>query len=256
MKFFTKKSIFLGLLLGFAIGTVAFGATYMIQHVENFTAGNDSSIPNVNTNQEISSLGGTYAETQDDMATSTTPYGEVNSISIFDRFRKGDDPNVDQNSWTEKYLFSDFVDNTTTPVLIQNQEGRTIYIQRAGIELTGVPTSTLQMFLGTSTPVGVPTDSATQCAITDPDTSITALMDNILVTDGTLLDATSTIFWSEAYVADDHGYGTNIKTIPVKAGEYLMLYASTTDADCDLGELTTGTEEFDGKIYLEYGFWE
>lgn len=248
------------MLLGLLVGTTVLGATYMIQNVENLNIGGDSlDIPNEITNQisGISEfLGGIFTDNQNDTATTTIDYTTLGNLSIHSNFRQGDDPNIDNNSWTRDYLFKDFTDNTTTPILIENKQGQPIYLQKVGIELTGLPTSTLQMFLGTSTAAGVQGDSATQCAITDPDDRLAALMDNILVTDGGTLDATSTIFWSDSYAADDHGYGTNIKGIPVNPGEYIMLYASTTDADCDLGELTTGSEYFDGKIFIEYGYWK
>ena len=255
MKYFNKKSILFSLLLGFLVVGTTVVAANVIQHVENYFEANQEN-PNENTNQEIGNLGSTYTESQNDIATSTTEYGEVDNISIFNGLRQGDDQNVDANSWVREFLFKDFTDATTTPISISNDQGEVIYVQRVGIKLTGMPTSTTQMFLGTSTEDGLQDDNATQCAVTDPDDRLVALMDNILITDGSTVDATSTIFWSETYPANDTGYGTSIYGVQVNPDERIILYASTTDADCDGAELVSSDAAFDGKIFIEYGHYK
>jgi len=194
------------------------------------------------------SLGSAYSEAQNDMATSTQDLSDHGGLSIFDRLRFGDEPATDSNSVTYKYLFKDFASASSTVFDVKNEEGQTVYVQRIGLKLEGLATTTSQLFVGTTTDGYV--NLTTQLAVTDPDGAITTLMDNVLVTDLSVVDATNTMLWSESFVANDSGYGTAIKGIPVLAGQHITGFASSTDADRDGAEITTG--DFDGEVFIEY----
>ena len=234
-----------------------FDGQISIDNVENLTVNNPTPTTDVVAGSSEDTLfGGSYSEVQNDIATSTTKAIEVNNLSIYDRLRFGDNPTINQNAVTYKYLFSNFADATTTPFAVQNKEGKNIFLVDWGIELTGMATNTMQMFLGTTSNGMVPADNATQRAISNPDNTLTSLSDNILITDGGIYDATSTvIFFTPTYnPAVTHGYGAYMGATPVKPGQYINLYASSTsDVNSDIAG---SANLFDGKIWLLYKFWE
>jgi len=201
---------------------------------------------------------GAFAENQDDIATSTTPFRHTSSVSVNDGFRLGDDPVINRNSVTEKFLFKDFADATTTLLAIQNKEGKNIYFNWLAFEFSGMPTTTAQLFVGTTTAGLVPTDDSTQRDITNPDNTLTALADNILITDLSVLDATSTVIWIGCEDADykpaQKGYGQDLCNTPVKPGEYVTVYASSTPDDN--GDIVNGGNLFAGKMFGKYRFLE
>ena len=209
--------------------------------------------------------GANFNEPQNDIATSTLDLQAEGSISIHDRLRFGDDPLVNNNSVTKKFLFKDFADATTTIFAIENQEGKNIYVQRIGLELTGLATTTMQFFVGTSSVDHVTPDDATIAAIANPGAGnaadyLTGLMDDVLVTDLSALDATGTILLSDVveYAPVDLGHGTRIEGVPVSPGSFILGYASTTDPDgAQTNYGISGTDNlFDGKVYIEYLIFE
>ena len=207
----------------------------------------------------MEAFGAAFTESQNDIATSTTPFNGRGSISLWDALRYGDDPLINKNSLTEKFLFQSCNDATSTLIAIENREGKTIYPTQWGIELTGLSTTTIQMFVGTSSSAIIEDDRV--IGVPDVTDQTVALGDDILVTDGSLQDATSTEFitnvlWSDSsvYNPKDAGYGTNLGNVPVHAGEFIGVKASTTKADGTMDQFET--DEFDCNFFLRYNIFK
>lgn len=195
------------------------------------------------------------SEDQTDLATSSTDTTQLGGVTIQDRLRFGDNETEDINSVTQKFLFLDFSDATSTIFSIKNEEGQTIYIDRMGFEFSSMATNTVAIFVGTTSAGVIPTDDATQRAITNPANTLTALVDNFLITDGTALDATGTIVWlpdnEGDYKPTSRGFGQDMRNIPILAGEFITAYASST-LNNDVITLTKNL--FAGKVYIQYRF--
>lgn len=203
------------------------------------------------------------AETQTDMATSTASLSELGGISIYDRLRFGDDPDTDSNSITYKWVMKDFTAATSTLFAIKLEEsdgsnpGARIYLDDIALKLTGLATTTIQMFVGTSTSQYVNNDSLS--AVTNIAASnFCSLMDDVLITDTGVFDATGTVLWAQtdaagAYAGCDVGFGTDFRNIPIIPGTYIVGNAtSTNEASQSVEEIFTSGDLFDGTVYIRY----
>jgi hypothetical protein len=264
-RFSTAVLISLALGLVVASGYVIAGGsggfdnqTNNIGNVENFNVINPEN-PNADLGK-ISLGAGTYTENQDDIATSTTDAVGVNNLSIWDRVRYGDDVLSNKNSVTEKFLFKSFTAASTTLFAIQNNEGQPIYIQDIGLKFTGIPSSTMQFFVGTSTSEYV--NRTLVEGVTDISSSgLCALMDDVLMTDGGTLDATNTVLWATedeagTFAGCANGFSADFRQVPIAPGAWIVGMASTTEY---ASGVTDGTklgagDYLDGKVYIKYRF--
>ena len=193
------------------------------------------------------------------IATSTVDWSNQPNISI-DGSYKGAGLRFDMGSRTKDginygYDNGDFTTSSSTIFSIENTSGKSVYITNGFLKVSGLATSTTQLFVGTSTD-GYINHSTVYGAVKDPTDSITSIMDNVLITDGSVLDATSTVFSLLDFPGSDTGKG-NYGVI-INPGEFIVGYASTTDADNDGAEIAgadtsaTTTSYFDGSYWLEY----
>lgn len=192
------------------------------------------------------------------IATSTVDWSNQPNISI-DGSYKGAGLRFDMGSRTKDgisygYDNGDFTTSSSTIFYIENTSGKIIYVTNGFLKTTGLATSTTQLFVGTSTDRYI--NHNTYGAVADPSDSITSIMNNVLITDASSLDATNTVFSLLDFPGSDTGKG-NYGVI-VNPGEFIVGYASTTDADNDGAEIagadTTAstTSYFDGSYWLEY----
>ncbi|MFZ5559371.1 MAG: hypothetical protein ACOZAL_01090 [Patescibacteria group bacterium] len=244
------------ILLGFAAFASAGGLSGQI-NIENVERLEINNPPLGNIADEDLSLGsGAYTEDQDDMATSTLDLADMGGLSIFDRLRFGDEPATDNNSVTYKYAYKDFTDATATLFAIQVQESDgastnpNVFIDEIMLQLDGMPTTTIQMFVGTSSSQYV-NYTNTIVGTGNIAGGPIGLMDNVLVTDGGLYDATNTVFssYDSTFAPPNLGYGTDERAIPITPGAWIVGVASTTDGDA--GDFYTG-DLFDGKVFIRY----
>ncbi len=192
------------------------------------------------------------------IATSTVDWSNQPNISI-DGSYKGAGLRFDKGSRTKDgisygYENGDFLTSSSTIFSIGNTSGKNIYVTNGFIKTSGLATSTTQLFIGTSTDGYI--NLATYGAIINPTDSITSIMDNVLITDVSLLDATNTVFSLLDFPGSDTGKGNY--GIIVNPGEFIVGFASTTDADNDGAEIAGAdtsvatTSYFDGSYWLEY----
>jgi len=218
--------------------------------------------------------GGAFVEGQEDIATSTTDFQNLGNVNIFSDLRFGDDPVIGRDGVTYGFLIKSFVDATTTESF-ENTSGRTVYVASIGLRFDGMPTTTVQYFVGTTSDGffrGIDEGGTRQ---ETPDNTITAIFDNINIADGGIYDATNTTIWLETngeWYPPVKGFGiwrhgdplgtvwattSNPLAVPILPGEFLTVHASSTvDDDTNQGAIMGSGNLFDTSIFVSYRFFD
>ena len=197
----------------------------------------------------------------------------VDGLNISQAWREGDNNTFTTDGRTHYFREFDFTDATITPVSFLNNFGETIYLDRAYIKITQVPTTTASMALTTSTVSSIAQDNL---AVLDDGIAATA---RLMRPFGALRDvssvvstATGTIYWLRptslsptstpadggsmgilrtVYAGTLQGTDNRSYPIPINPDVYILLYATTTKADNNCTITCTGNI-FNGKLYLEF----
>ncbi len=235
---------------------VSLEKTINIENVETLTINIPE--PTVDIEADIE-LGGAFTEQSSTTATSTTDVQQVFGISVFDTFRWGDNPIIDARSETTHYVQKSFTTASSTWFKIQiqestgDEENARAYIEGLSIKFTGMPTNTIQMFLGTSSNEFLNLDTLTGLGNVAA-ASVCSLIDDLTITDGGVLDATNTVVFAPStdYEPCTVGYGTDIRNVPLIPGEWLVGVATGTTGNGAFFDNGSDGNRLDGWVYIKY----
>ena len=202
-------------------------------------------------------------------------FSAFDSINVTNCIRYGDEVTVNVDGMQYCYREIDFTDATITPVAFRNPYGETMWLERVGLKLTQVPTTTVSMAVTTSTVGSIASDN-----LTTLDDGIAATA-RLMRPFGALRDvssvvstATNTIYWlrptslSSTSTPADGGSmgifrtvyagtleGTDMRAfpIPIAPDVFINVFATSTKADNNVTITGTGNI-FNGKLILLFSF--
>lgn len=221
-------------------------ANTVIENVENLTI--------ENSGDQLSGVDGMLSG---QATTSLATITELNDLSLNGCIRLADPENTSGN-WTQKAMWEcveviDFTDATSTLFSFENRKGRRMWINDwTNVTLTGVPSSTARIVIGTSTTQYVnPYDGSN----TDLVQALAGNANgyNSIIYTGNISSANAATNTSMYFKADYQGKdgrdGTgSFYLVPVEPGQFIVGAATSTI----MSAVTSTDSYFNGQVKLRY----